>query len=210
MDARTPPQYHGLGSVNSTVWSARTDGKPGFVLTFPKGGEPEPPPARETVIQFLCNSEMEGLGKLEPGDPTEEPAHFYHLVFESKYACPLKNNCTTPLGEWIGLWNGMILQFLLMPNNTGKLKVINSECVWNLAGFYDFKQVGEGEFIFTPSTCTNQGNPVTCGNCPVIEVNYEQVIWDGENVCRAFSVIVTRGEENALVKFQYVAAKNRN
>jgi len=90
----------------------------------------------------------------------------------------------------------MILQFQFVSNlNVGKLKLINSQCVWNLAGYYDYRKEGVGNIlIFTPSTCSSNSDPKVCGECPVMEVNYELVEWEGEkDSCKAFSVGVTRG-----------------
>jgi len=88
MDGRTPPQFHGLGTLSSGSFSIRAnDSASGFLLKFDKGGEPLPAPARTSSIEFICNRNG-GIGVLKPGDPAEEPTHDYHLQWETAFACP--------------------------------------------------------------------------------------------------------------------------
>jgi len=88
-DGRAPPGWHGLGTLNSSAWSVRTNGdvESGFVLTFPQGGEPSPPPVRKTDIEYICDPSG-SEGSLTPADNPENPTHDYHLTWTTKYACP--------------------------------------------------------------------------------------------------------------------------
>jgi len=89
-DGRTPtPGWHGLGSLNSSTFGIRSNGDAtsGFILSFPIGGEPSPPPVRKTDIEFICDpSGSEGI--FTPAPDAESPTHDYHLQWTTKYACP--------------------------------------------------------------------------------------------------------------------------
>jgi len=90
-DSRKPVNlYHGLGTVGSASFRQRSNGNPrsGFILAFPNGGEPDPPPARTTDIEFICDSGA-GTGSFQPNNPAENPTHDYHLMWRSAYACPV-------------------------------------------------------------------------------------------------------------------------
>jgi len=88
-DGRTPPGWHGLGTLNSTTFGLRPNGNAegGFMLSFPQGGEPSPPPARKTDIEFICNPSG-SEGSLEPAANPESPTHDYHLQWTTVFACP--------------------------------------------------------------------------------------------------------------------------
>jgi len=210
MDSREPAQWHGLGSLSSQTWSLRTDGKTGFQLAFPKGGEDIPWPPKVSHIKYLCNPATPGLGIFGVGDPTEQPLHEYHLTFETKYACPVQVECAMTMGDWIGIWDGLILQFTFSNNGTAKLKIIQSDCVYHLVGYYNYQMVPNMKggkaatptFLYYPSSCSGKSNPPNCDECTVVLVNSQPLVWETTN-CRAFSVVVNRGQQSALVKFQY-------
>jgi len=88
-DGRAPPGWHGLGSINATQFQLRSNGDAtsGFLLRWTAGGEPSPPPARTTDIEFICDpSGSEGV--FTPAENAETPTHDYHLQWTTKFACP--------------------------------------------------------------------------------------------------------------------------
>jgi len=209
-DNRAPPQFHGLGTFSGVTFDARTDNRDGFILTYNKGGEPTPPPPRTANLSVICDRSQTGLGVFTVQNPAEDPVHAYHLQFISSYACPAsETNCTKPLGEWLGFWEGgtLVLQFSLYDNGTGELNVISNDCVWRLAGFYEYRASTTGlRFNFLPSNCRDvNNNPNQCSQCPVIEVIDESVEWS--DTCRSLNVDVTSGATRKAVKFQFVPRK---
>jgi len=112
MDGRSPPQFHGLGTITSAIFSQRAnDSSSGFFLTFDKGGEPLPAPARTSQIEFICNKAIP-IGTLVPSDPAEDPPHNYHLKWETSFACPTKGGGGG--GDSEGISGGWIFIIILV------------------------------------------------------------------------------------------------
>jgi len=89
-DSRTPPQYHGLGTLSQTNWTALEPGKEdkGFHLWWTTGGEPSPPPARQSDVIYNC-VKGSGTGAIEFVE--EDPVHFYTFAWTSQHVCPVKS-----------------------------------------------------------------------------------------------------------------------
>jgi len=85
-DTRKIPQYHDCGSTAQIQWWPRAAGDgTGFFIQF-NGGQED----RRLDVEFICDRSA-GTGQLEASNPTEQPTHFYHLRWTSKYACPTNN-----------------------------------------------------------------------------------------------------------------------
>jgi hypothetical protein len=84
-DTRRPPLYHDLGSINTATFSQLPDAgiNEGILLTY-TGGEED----RMVDIAFICDKAITGTGKLECGNPAEQPQKHYHLIWRTAHACP--------------------------------------------------------------------------------------------------------------------------
>jgi len=82
-DTRKIPQFHDCGSFNRVSWSARSTGdSSGFKLLF-QGGEED----RQADIEFICDGGA-NPGTFGTAQNSENPTHFYHLTYTTKFACP--------------------------------------------------------------------------------------------------------------------------
>jgi len=82
-DTRKIPQYHDCGSTSQVQWSQRSAGADqGFKIQFSGGQD-----GRMLDVEFICDKNG-GTGQLQAATPTEQPEHFYHLSWTTKYACP--------------------------------------------------------------------------------------------------------------------------
>jgi len=82
-DTRKIPQFHDCGSMNQVSWSARSQGEnTGFKIQF-KGGEED----RMSDVEFVCDHNA-NPGTFVTASPAENPTHFYHLIYTTKFACP--------------------------------------------------------------------------------------------------------------------------
>jgi len=81
-------QFHDCGSQSHVTWKQRPNAtaESGFVLLF-TGGEED----RQADIEFICDPRA-GIGRLLVKIPAEQPAHHYHLKWETQYACPIKGD----------------------------------------------------------------------------------------------------------------------
>jgi len=113
-DSRTPPQYHGLGTLSQTNWTAIEAGKEdkGFHLWWTTGGEPSPPPARQSDVIYNC-LKGSGTGTLEFVE--EDPVHFYTFAWTSQYVCPTKKGGDGGGGDDdSGISGGWIFIFIIL------------------------------------------------------------------------------------------------
>jgi len=86
-DSRMRPLYHSLGKLSETKWLPRISGdNTGFILLLIGGIED-----RRVAIEFICDA-TGGVGTLEAANPSEQPVHYYHLLWKSAYACPLSGD----------------------------------------------------------------------------------------------------------------------
>jgi len=82
-DTRKMAQFHDCGSTNSVTWSSRSAGdNTGFFIQF-QGGQD----GRKLDVEFICD-QGQNPGSLTAAVPTEQPTHFYHLQWRTKFACP--------------------------------------------------------------------------------------------------------------------------
>jgi len=192
--------YHGLGSLSSQTWTPIKGEPPGagFVLTYPQGGQPDPPPMRKSDIVVVCNKSQPGLGAFTHVD--EPVIHDYHLKFSSAYACPIAP-CSLTIGQWIAtLGNEYVIESFFYENGSAKFYVISDTCVWDLHGLYTFDNV---LLSFAPLYCNS---PSGCKDCPIITVNSQIVYWD---TCNLFSVDANVGFQATKLMFKYVPNKDK-
>jgi len=191
----SPGAFHGLGSLSSQVWSPINDLPPGsgFVLSYPQGGQPDPPPMRKSDIVVLCNKSQSGLGAFISSD--ENPIHDYHLKFSSAYACP-NVLCSLTIGQWIAtLGNDYVIESFFYENGTALFYVISETCVWDLHGLYSYDNV---IFSFAPLYCNSTSG---CNNCPIITANSQYLSWE---TCKLFTVNANVGFQPHRLIFKYV------
>jgi len=202
-DRKPTAQYHGLGSLSSTQWSPLSSGY-GFVLSFPTGGEPDPPPMRQSNIAFVCDPNSPGLGAFSSAE--ENPVHTYDLIFKSPYACPVSgSNCSLTIGQWIAFWNSpdeptTALEFYFFANGTATLYAIQADCMYTLPGTYAYDDVYD-TLTWIPTYCHSS---LRCSNCPLFYINQQPVTWGD---CKTFDVTFGHGTENVTLKFRWVTSK---
>jgi len=170
-DNRLVPKYHNDGVTTSVQWKQRASGgdASGFILHFTDGEA-----QRQSVIEFICDVGA-GRGFLTALRPAENPTHYYHLQWKSKYACP---NAISDETSWeceLCEWMAELAAYMIKKEELTTYEVIqrlSAYCNYlggdyttmcqgfvNTAGWIIVGELNNG---FSPETVCNTAIPEIC------------------------------------------------